>query len=188
MVRIERAAGETSAALSPLTSASLDPSAPASAADANCLPAELLADPLFLLARLGVAIKARAVEEFERTGFSPYHYSVLALLEEGARDTQAAIADVLQLDRGTLVGLLDSLEEHALVERQRDAKDRRRHVATLAPAGRRQLAKFRTIVSRLDDEFLAPLDKDDRADLHAVLSRVAGHYDPRFVPVTGSRA
>jgi DNA-binding MarR family transcriptional regulator len=170
-----------------VTSTSLDPSLAAAAVDANCIPAELLADPLFLLARLGFAIKTRATEEFERTGFSPYHYSVLALLDEGARDTQGAIADALQLDRGTLVGLLDGLQEHGLVERHRDPKDRRRHLVTLTSAGRRQLAKFRTIIARLDNEFLAPLSEDDRAVLHTVLSRVAGHYDPRFVPVAGSR-
>jgi DNA-binding MarR family transcriptional regulator len=106
---------------------------------------------------------------------------VLALLDEGARDTQAAIADALQLDRGTLVGLLDSLEEHGLVERTRDVADRRRHVVTLTAAGRRQLAKFRMIVSGLDDEFLAPLSGADRAMLVGLLARIAGHHDPRFV-------
>ena len=148
---------------------------------ANCIPAELLGNPLFLLVRLGFAIKARAVEEFERTGFSPYHHSVLALLDEGARETQAAIADVLQLDRGTLVGLLDSLEEHGLVERHRDPNDRRRHLVSLTAAGRDQLGKFRTIISSLESEFLAPLDETDRAALLSVLSRMAGHHDPRFV-------
>ena len=157
-----------------------DPSAPLADTVANCLPAELLADPLFLLVRVGVAIKSRAVEEFERTGFGPYHHSVLALLDEGARDTQAAIADALQFDRGTLVGLLDDLEQHGLVERRRDPSDRRRHVVTLTPAGRRQLAEFRTIITSLDDQFLAPLDDRERTTLLALLSKIATHYDPRF--------
>ena len=157
-----------------------DPSAPLADAVANCLPAELLADPLFLLVRVGVAIKSRAVEEFERTGFGPYHHSVLALLDEGARDTQAAIADALQFDRGTLVGLLDDLEQHGLVERRRDPSDRRRHVVSLTPAGRRQLAEFRTIITSLDDQFLAPLDDRERTTLLALLSKIATHYDPRF--------
>ena len=56
------------------------------ASPATASPAELLASAAFLLARLGMAIKARAIDEFEEAGFSPYHYSVLALLGEGARD------------------------------------------------------------------------------------------------------
>ena len=149
---------------------------------ANCMPAELLASPAFLLARLGMAIKARAFDEFEQTGFSPYHHSVLALLDEGARDTQSAIADALQLDRSQLVGLLDTLEEHGLVERRRDPGDRRRHVVSLTPAGREQLAAFRKIVERIEGEFLAPLDAGDRAALQTLLLRLASNYDPRFAP------
>jgi DNA-binding MarR family transcriptional regulator len=148
---------------------------------ANCMPAELLASPAFLLARLGMAIKARAFEEFEVAGFNPYHHSVLALLDEGSRDTQGAIADALQLDRSQLVGLLDALEERGLIERRRDLVDRRRHLVSLTPDGRKQLAAFRKIIERIEQEFLAPLGDADRATLHALLSRIAAHRDPRFV-------
>ena len=48
------------------------------------LPEELRSCTVFLLGRVGWAIKAAAIEEFERVGFSPYQYSVLAVLGEGA--------------------------------------------------------------------------------------------------------
>jgi DNA-binding MarR family transcriptional regulator len=146
-----------------------------------CFPRELVASPAFLLGRLGAGLKLRALKDFEQTGFSPYHYTVLALLDEGARETQATVADALQLDRSMLVGLLDTLEDRDLIERRRDPKDRRRHLVSLTPAGKRQLAEFRTIIRGIEDEFLAPLDADKRAALQELLLCLAESTDSRFV-------
>ena len=101
----------------------------------TCLPRELLDSTLFLLARVGMRMKGRVLEEFEQAGFSMYQYSVLAILSEGACERQSTMADVIGLDRSQLVGVLDSLEERRLVERRRDPNDRRRHLVSLTPAG-----------------------------------------------------
>ena len=154
----------------------------------NCLPAELVARPGFLLGRLGTTMKSEAMEAFEREGFSAYHYSILALLDEGARTTQAGIADALGMDASMLVSLLDGLEDRGHIERKRDPKDRRRQTVTMTAAGRRQLAAFRKLVVRLEDEFLAPLSAEERQELHDLLLRVASHRDARYVVRTVARA
>jgi DNA-binding MarR family transcriptional regulator len=145
-------------------------------------PKELLLSSTFLLKRLGFAAKEHSHDAFEGTGLSPFHYAVLALLEEDPRETQAAIADALGYDRSHVVRLLDELEERYLVGRKRDPEDRRRHVVKMTPAGRKALAKLRTVVRSLEDEFLAPLDAGERAALHALLLRLAAHHDPRCSP------
>jgi DNA-binding MarR family transcriptional regulator len=142
-------------------------------------PKELLSSTSFLLKRLALAVKERALDAFEPTGLSPYHHAVLALLEEEPRETQAMIADALSYDRSHLVGLLDELEERGLVERRRDPVDRRRHLVSLTPEGRRALNRLRSIVRRVDDEFFAPLDAEQRQALQALLSQLASHHDPR---------
>jgi DNA-binding MarR family transcriptional regulator len=147
-----------------------------------CLPRELVASPVFVLGRLGISVKLEAMDEFERAGFSPYDYGVLALLDEGARETQATIADALKVDRSQLVGLLDGLEEKGLVERRRDPNDRRRHLVSVTPAGKKELTKLRKIVESLEDEILAPLSAEERQQLHRLLHRVACHRDARFAP------
>jgi DNA-binding MarR family transcriptional regulator len=146
----------------------------------EALPEELRACTAFLLARVGIAIKLSAVEAFEREGFGLYQYSVLAVLGEGARETQATIADTLQLDRGQLVGVLDGLEESGLIERRRDQTDRRRHTVSLTPAGKKQIVKMRAIVTRIEDQFLGPLDAQARTALHDALLSVAANHDCRF--------
>ncbi|HEY2072427.1 MAG TPA: MarR family transcriptional regulator [Gaiellaceae bacterium] len=147
----------------------------------NCFPAELVSRTGFLLGRLGMALKMQTMDAFEAEGFSAYQYSVLALLDEGPRTAQAAIADALQYDPSQLVAMLDGLEERGLIERRRDPSDRRRQMVSLTAAGKRQLAAFRKLVQRIEDEFLGPLDDDERRELHDLLLRVAERRDARYV-------
>jgi DNA-binding MarR family transcriptional regulator len=147
------------------------------------VPQELLASPGFLLAKMGLGMKTIALAEFERHGWDPFHYSVLALLGEGDRETQSTIADALRVDRSRLVGILDSLEDRGLVQRRRDEHDRRRHVVSLTDEGRRSLDELRAIVKAVEDDFLSPLDADSRLALHNLLLRLACFHDPRCGPI-----
>jgi DNA-binding MarR family transcriptional regulator len=146
------------------------------------LPAELVASSLFLLKRLGVMAKQRSMDEYERLGLNPYHHAILALLEGSAPETQAEIADGLGYDRGTLVGLLDELEEQKLVERKRDPDDRRRQLVRITADGKQTLGKLRALSKRLEDEYLAPLDAEQREQLHALLLLLAERHEPRCAP------
>ena len=145
-------------------------------------PKELRTCSSFLLKRLAFTLKDRTVAAFEPTGLSPYHYAVLALLEEDPRETQATIADALGYDRSHLVGLLDELEEQGLIERRRDPDDRRRHLVSLAPEGQRALKRLRSISKQVEDEFFAPLDAEQRATLQSLLLELARRHDPRCSP------
>jgi MarR family transcriptional regulator, lower aerobic nicotinate degradation pathway regulator len=146
----------------------------------KALPEELLRSTGFLLSRTGVGMKMRALDELEDAGCPGFQYGVLALLSEGAAETQAGIADVLGVDRSQLVGELDELEENGFVERRRDPGDRRRHMVTITPKGQRQLKKLRGVLTRIEDEFFAPLDPASRQQLHDLLLRLAAGHDARF--------
>ena len=143
------------------------------------VPDELLRSNIFLLKRLGFGAKQKALDAYEKAGLIPYHHAILALLDEGVRETQGAIADALGYDRGQLVGLLDELEQRDLVERRRDPDDRRRHVVRLTPEGKRALKRLRVLARELEDDFLAALDDEERATLHALLLRLAAEHEPR---------
>jgi len=140
---------------------------------------ELLDSSGFLLARLGLGFKSRALARLDEAGFDPFDYGVLAILDEGALQTQTQIADALRLDPSRLVALLDSLEARELVGRQRDPADRRRHVVSITATGKRQLARLRRMVKELEQEFFEPLDEETRERLHELLLVLACHHDPR---------
>jgi len=151
----------------------------------NRVPEELISSPVFLLKRLGFRAKELHVDAYANAGVHPYHYAVLATLAEGERETQGAIADALDYDRGQLVGILDEMEEQGLVERRRDPEDRRRQVVVVTPAGRKALTKMRSLSKRLDDEFLAPLTPAQREQLQQLLLALALEHVPNC-QVTGA--
>jgi DNA-binding MarR family transcriptional regulator len=142
------------------------------------LPAELVSSTTFLLKRLGFAAKEQALEAYEETGLHPYHHAVLAVLDEGSRETQGAIADALGYDRGQLVGLLDELEERGLIERKRDPADRRRQSVRMTADGKRALTSLRALALKLENDFLATLDEGQRATLYTLLRELAGQHLP----------
>jgi DNA-binding MarR family transcriptional regulator len=142
------------------------------------LPSELVSSALFLLKRLGMAAKEQSMDAYEEAGLHPYHHAILALLDEGSRETQGAIAEALGYDKGQLVGLLDELEGDKLVERRRDTVDRRRQTVTITAAGRKTLARLRDLSAEIEDEFLAPLSATERSQLHDLLLRVASQRLP----------
>jgi DNA-binding MarR family transcriptional regulator len=141
-------------------------------------PDELVSSTLFLLKRLGMSAKEKTLDGFDDAGLHPYHHAILAVLDEGQRETQGAIADALGYDKGQLVGLLDELEDAGLVMRQRDQADRRRQIVQMTPAGRKTLDKLRRLTAKIEEEFLAPLSDKERAQLHATLLRLAEHHLP----------
>jgi len=159
----------------------------------NQIPEELISSPLFLLKRLGMKAKEESLETYSEAGVHPYHYAILATIAEGERETQGAIADALDYDRGQLVGLLDELEEAGLVERRRDPEDRRRQVVVMTPEGRKMLTKMRALSRKLDGEFLAPLTLDQRQQLRELLLVLAVEHvpscrDAQALTAPGSRA
>jgi DNA-binding MarR family transcriptional regulator len=148
------------------------------------LPKELVESTMFLLKRLGFSAKGKSMTAYEERGLHPYHFGILIALAEGSHETQGAIADSLGYDRGQLVGLLDELEERGLVERRRDPGDRRRHIVQLTADGKRTLKELRALSRQLEDDFLEPLDEAERAQLHALLLRLAEKHEPRCAPLS----
>ena len=120
-------------------------------------------------------------EEFGRAlnlvGLKVRHYGVLSALAEEGSHAQRDLGEKLQIDRSTMVGLVDELEGMGLVERQRDRVDRRRYELSPTDAGREALSKAKSIAESVQEDVLAPLDDAQRRQLHEMLTSVLRNLD-----------
>ena len=114
----------------------------------------------------------------EPGGLRPRHLIALNLLSERGPASQQALADSLSLDPSNVVGLLNELEERALITRRRDSADRRRHIVELSPRGEKQLCGAYDRLRRVDDDLLSPLSAQERTTLYDLLVRAVGAKTP----------
>jgi DNA-binding MarR family transcriptional regulator len=81
------------------------------------------------------------------------------------------------VDRSTMVALLDDLEARGLAERRAHAEDRRKRAVHLTAEGEEVLRRLQGEARRAAEEIFAPLDAGERATLHALLRKLAGYAD-----------
>lgn len=105
-------------------------------------------------------------------------YLVLVTTGRGEPKSQAALAQHLGVDRTAMTYLIDELEQAGLVERRPDPADRRARRVVITERGRTLLAELRVGLRRAEDEFLEPLDEQDRVTLRTLLQRLATAVGP----------
>jgi DNA-binding MarR family transcriptional regulator len=127
----------------------------------------------YLLFRLGRTQSSLFVDALEPLGMRPKHFALMNLADLSEGSSQQELGRKLGLDSSGLVSVIDDLEAHGLVERRRDATDRRRYAIHLTRAGKAKLSRAREAVTLRAEELLAPLSEDERETLHDLLARVA---------------
>jgi len=127
----------------------------------------------YLLFRLGRTQSGQFVEALEPLGLRPKHFALMNLADISEGSSQQELGRKLGLDSSGLVSVIDDLEAQGLVERRRDATDRRRYAIHLTRAGRTKLSRALEAVKLRADELLAPLSENERQTLHDLLARVA---------------
>ena len=122
--------------------------------------------------RLRVAQQA-VFRDFARSvgELSPGRAGMLLLIEANPGVPQGQLAQAVRLDRSTMVGVVDSLEERGLIERRR-GEDRRTNGIWLTRAGRVLAARLRRRIERHEDRVAVRLSRAERAQLLALLEKL----------------
>jgi DNA-binding MarR family transcriptional regulator len=136
------------------------------------LPEVLSARTSYLLGRAASQVQALGEHDLEPLGITPREYSVLVVLADHSPLSQTQVAEILGLDRTTILKLGASLERKRLVVRRRDPGDARAYAVALTPAGDRLRAEAFELLLACEARFLAPLNRKERKHLHDLLARV----------------
>jgi len=103
---------------------------------------------------------------------SPGRVGILLLIDANPGVTQSDLAHAVGLDRSTMVGLLDTLEDRHLLERRR-GEDRRTNGLWLTRAGRSLLGRLKKRIELHERRVAARLSVAERAQLIALLEKLA---------------
>jgi DNA-binding MarR family transcriptional regulator len=127
----------------------------------------------FLVSQLGAQVSRAWSEHVRPLGLDVREAMLLwhAARKEGR--SQRELADALGLPESRIVGLVDVLEGHGLVERRTDPRDRRARQLNLTAEGHAVLDRLMEIAATHEAWFTEGLSREERQMLIEVLDRIA---------------
>ena len=135
-------------------------------------------------AHLGYLLKHAQLRFFELgavalapLGINGREAAVLRAIDAGRPVSQGEIARAMDVDRTTMVALIDDLQLKGLVQRRQDPDDRRKNVVELTDAGRGAVREAAESVGRAEREFLAPLSAAEAAQFKKTLRKLLGRVE-----------
>ena len=137
------------------------------------------AGPRIVWRHLGAVLNkaAASVRELANGALAPLgleirQFIVLTFLRQFGPVSQQSLGEYVRIDRTTMVSLVDDLERKGFVERRRNPEDRRAYAIHITSSGREVQQRAEEVLERADDEFMAPLSRDEREQLRELLVRL----------------
>jgi DNA-binding MarR family transcriptional regulator len=127
----------------------------------------------YLISRVGMIAQREFAAKIATVGLTPRMWGALNVLDHEGAMTQQALGQCVGIDPSSMVATIDELEAIGLVERQRHPSDRRAHALHVTPQGREVLSRGRKLAAEAQEELLAGLGEEERAELHRLLLTIA---------------
>jgi MarR family transcriptional regulator, transcriptional regulator for hemolysin len=125
----------------------------------------------WLLKQASYALSTEMVAALAPLKVSPRGFHVLSAALTGEH-TQTELAQLVGLDKTTMVVTIDELEMAGLAKRLPSATDRRARVIAVTTAGEQKVVEGNEIMRQVQDEVLAALPAGERAGLLDALNRL----------------
>jgi MarR family transcriptional regulator, transcriptional regulator for hemolysin len=125
----------------------------------------------WLLYRAHWALAAELTAALAPLGVSARGYHVLRAAMSGEH-TQTELAEMVGLDKTTMVVTVDELERAGLAERHPAPEDRRARIIVVTPAGKRKVAEADKVKERVQAEVLDELSPREATALLVALSKL----------------
>lgn len=133
----------------------------------------------YLLNQVSLQIRTMTALALGPIGLTPPQLRALAAIAAEQPLSQMRLGELVNMDRSTIVHVIDHFEALGAASRQPDPDDRRSHSLTLSRKGRRLLADARQRARDAEDEFLSPLSPTERETLRNLLQRL---FEPAPCP------
>jgi DNA-binding MarR family transcriptional regulator len=130
----------------------------------------------FLLSQIGGRSAQVFAKMLEPLRLAPADAGILRLVGLTPGVSQQQLARRLGMHASRLVAMIDTMEERGLVVRKAHASDRRSHALELSQAGREALQSIAGAARQHEQEMLAGLGDAERAQLRALLEKVAAQH------------
>ena len=105
---------------------------------------------------------------------TPGLFGMLQVIAANPGLAQSRLAEAMEVDRSTIVKVVDQLEERELILREPSPSDKRSYCLRLTEGGRRALRRMEALVLRHEDEFTKVLSTEERQFLIGLLTRLYG--------------
>jgi len=127
----------------------------------------------FLLARIGAHATERFAERIAKLDLTPPQTGLLRAVANEPGRSQQAVAEQLGIQPSRFVALVDELERRGVIERRRNATDRRLYALHLTGPGEELMHEIGHVALAHENDVCSALSATERTTLRELLQRVA---------------
>jgi DNA-binding MarR family transcriptional regulator len=150
----------------------------------NSVGARIYTKPGFLARQLHRVTAAIFAEETASFGLTGLQYGILNVIDLQPGMDQISVCAALGVDRSTLAGVVDRLEEKGLLKRSTGQTDRRSNALHLTRAGKRILGEAGASANQAEARAFEPLSPAEQRQFTQMLTKLVEHH-ARYAGIPG---